>query len=231
MRGIRGMAYFAHDTGDIPFPFVTCPSYEEVLDSKEAYARAVKMQYDEADHVRGKAVVQAHGKRVLIQNPPSLPLSMAEMDKVYSLPFARTYHPSYEAAGGVPAIQEVQFSIIHNRGCFGACNFCALAFHQGRYIQGPLARFGRARGRADRPTPRLQGLYPRRRRPDGKTSASLRVTTRKSTACAGISAACSPTACKNLEADHRDYLTLLRRLRAIPASKRSLCARACATII
>ena len=134
VRNIRGIAYFAHDAAQIPFPVVACPSYEDTLQSKESYARSVKIQYDEADHVYGKAILQAHGKRLLVQNPPSLPLNMQEMDQIYALPFMRTYHPSYEAAGGVPAIQEVQFSIIHNRGCFGACNFCALAFHQGRYI-------------------------------------------------------------------------------------------------
>lgn len=132
VRNIRGMAYFAPDTDSIPFDMVTCPSYEQTVASKEDYARAVKIQYDQADHVRGKAVIQAHGRRLLVQNPPALPLNTQEMDRVYGLPFMRTYHPSYQA--GVPAIQEVQFSIIHNRGCFGACNFCALAFHQGRYI-------------------------------------------------------------------------------------------------
>ena len=219
VRGIRGMAYFAHDTGDIPFPFVTCPSYEEVLDSKEAHARAVKMQYDEADHVRGKAVVQAHGKRVLIQNPPSLPLSMAEMDKVYSLPFARTYHPSYEAAGGVPAIQEVQFSIIHNRGCFGACNFCALAFHQGRYIQ------ARSHDSVVREAEQIA------RHPDfkgyihdvGGPTANFRFPSCHHQEKHGLcrdKRCLFPAACKNLEADHRDYLTLLRRLRAIPGVKK-----------
>ena len=107
---------------------------QDVCARKADYARSVKTQYDEQDHVRGKALLQRHGKRVLIQNPPAKPLTTAEMDHVYALPYMRTYHPSYEALGGVPAIQEVQFSIIHNRGCFGACNFCALAFHQGRYI-------------------------------------------------------------------------------------------------
>ena len=85
--------------------------------------------------VRGKAILQRHGKRILVQNPPAKPLTTEEMDHVYALPYMRNYHPSYEALGGVPAIQEVQFSIIHNRGCFGACSFCALTFHQGRIVQ------------------------------------------------------------------------------------------------
>ena len=219
VRGIRGMAYFAHDTGDIPFPFVTCLSYEEVLDSKEAYARAVKMQYDEADHVRGKAVVQAHGKRVLIQNPPSLPLSMAEMDKVYSLPFARTYHPSYEAAGGVPAIQEVQFSIIHNRGCFGACNFCALAFHQGRYIQTRSHESVIAEAKQIAQMPGFKGYI----HDVGGPTANFRFPSCKQQEEHGLcknKRCLFPSACKNLEADHTDYLNLLRELRQIEGVKK-----------
>lgn len=219
VRGIRGMAYFAHDTEDIPFPFVTCPSYEAVLDSKEAYARAVKLQYDEADHVRGKAVVQAHGKRVLIQNPPSLPLSTAEMDKVYSLPFARTYHPSYEAAGGVPAIQEVQFSIIHNRGCFGACNFCALAFHQGRYIQARSHDSVVREAEQIAQHPDFKGYI----HDVGGPTANFRFPSCHHQEKHGLcrdKRCLFPTACKNLEADHHDYLTLLRRLRAVPGVKK-----------
>ena len=216
--GVRGTAYMAHDAADIENA-VECPSYEEVLDSKEAYARAVKMQYDEADHVRGKAVVQAHGKRVLIQNPPSLPLSMAEMDKVYSLPFARTYHPSYEAAGGVPAIQEVQFSIIHNRGCFGACNFCALAFHQGRYIQARSHDSVVREAEQIAQHPDFKGYI----HDVGGPTANFRFPSCHHQEKHGLcrdKRCLFPTACKNLEADHRDYLTLLRRLRAIPGVKK-----------
>ena len=134
-KGVRGTAYMVHNTDDLEYDAVECPSYEDVCASKPDYARSVKIQYDEQDAVRGKAILQRHGKRILVQNPPAKPLTTEEMDHVYALPYMRNYHPSYEALGGVPAIQEVQFSIIHNRGCFGACNFCALAFHQGRYIQ------------------------------------------------------------------------------------------------
>ena len=144
---------------------------------------------------------------------------MAEMDKVYSLPFARTYHPSYEAAGGVPAIQEVQFSIIHNRGCFGACNFCALAFHQGRYIQ------ARSHDSVVREAEQIA------RHPDfkgyihdvGGPTANFRFPSCHHQEKHGLcrdKRCLFPAACKNLEADHRDYLTLLRRLRAIPGVKK-----------
>ncbi len=219
VRNIRGMVYLAHDTADVPFPAVTCPSYEEVIQSKEAYARSVKMQYDEADHVRGKAIIQAHGKRVLIQNPPSLPLNTQEMDEIYALPFMRTYHPSYEALGGVPAIQEVQFSIIHNRGCFGACNFCALAFHQGRYISARSHDSVVREAEQIAQHPDFKGYI----HDVGGPTANFRAPACKHQETHGlcVNKRCLfPNACQNLEADHRDYLTLLRRLRQVRGVKK-----------
>ncbi len=216
---IRGMGYFAHPGDEIPFPSIECPSYEAVCADKAAYARSVKLQYDQADHIHGKAVLQAHGKRIFVQNPPSLPLSTAEMDAVYGLPYQRTYHPSYEALGGVPAIQEVQFSIIHNRGCFGACNFCALAFHQGRYVQSRSHESVLQEACQIAQHPDFKGYI----HDVGGPTANFRFP-----ACAkqdkhGL---CTdkrclfPEACKNLQADHRDYLTLLRKLREIPGVKK-----------
>lgn len=219
VRDIRGMAYFAHDASDVPFPMVECPSYEQVCQSKEDYARSVKIQYDQADHVRGKAIIQAHGKRVLVQNPPSKPLTTEEMDKVYALPFARTYHPSYEAVGGVPAIQEVQFSIIHNRGCFGACNFCALAFHQGRYISARSHESVVHEAEQIAQHPDFKGYI----HDVGGPTANFRFPSchhqEKHGLC--MNKRCLfPKACENLEADHRDYLTLLRKLRQVPGVKK-----------
>ena len=218
-RSIRGMGYFAHPGDEIPFPNVDCPSYEEVLADKAAYARSVKLQYDEADHVRGRAILQPHGKRVFVQNPPALPLSTAEMDKVYSLPYARTYHPSYEAQGGVPAIQEVQFSIIHNRGCFGACNFCALAFHQGRYIQSRSHESVVHEAEQIAKHPDFKGYI----HDVGGPTANFRFPACKKQDAHGLcreKRCLFPQACGNLEADHRDYLSLLRKLRAVPGVKK-----------
>lgn len=219
VRDIRGMAYFAPDASDVPFPTVECPSYEQVCESKEDYARSVKIQYDQADHVRGKAITQVHGKRVLIQNPPSKPLTTEEMDKVYALPFARTYHPSYDAVGGVPAIQEVQFSIIHNRGCFGACNFCALAFHQGRYISARSHDSVVHEAEQIAQHPDFKGYI----HDVGGPTANFRFPSchhqEKHGLC--MNKRCLfPKACDNLEADHRDYLTLLRKLRQVPGVKK-----------
>ena len=104
------------------------------MKSKKEYAVSCRIQQDEQDHIRGKLIKQRHGNKMLVQNPPMPPLTTEELDEIYSLPYMRNYHPSYEKSGGVPGIEEVRFSITHNRGCFGGCNFCSIAFHQGRYV-------------------------------------------------------------------------------------------------
>ena len=196
-----------------------CPSWEETLEDKLKYAESVKIQYDQQDHVTGKAVVQKHGHRLLVQNPPSIPLTTEEMDHVYGLPYQRTYHPSYEAVGGVPAIAEVQFSIIHNRGCFGGCNFCSLAFHQGRYISARSHESVVAEAKQIAQHPDFKGYI----HDVGGPTANFRFP-----ACAkqekhGLcqnKRCLFPKACQNLRADHSDYLTLLRKLREIPGVKK-----------
>ncbi len=130
---IKGTCYAVPVT-ETPFVGVECPSYENVLSSKKEYAISCRIQQDEQDHIRGKIIKQRHGKMMLVQNSPMEPLTTKELDTVYALPYMRSYHPIYEKDGGVPGILEVQFSITHNRGCFGACNFCSIAFHQGRYV-------------------------------------------------------------------------------------------------
>lgn len=216
--GVRGTAYMAHDADGIENA-VECPSYEDVCADKADYARSVKLQYDEQDAVRGKALLQRHGKRVLIQNPPARPLTTEEMDHVYALPYMRTYHPSYEALGGVPAIQEVQFSIIHNRGCFGACNFCALAFHQGRYIQSRSHESVIAEAKQITQMPGFKGYI----HDVGGPTANFRFPSCKQQEEHGLcknKRCLFPKACKNLEADHADYLNLLRELRQIEGIKK-----------
>ena len=130
---VKGTCY-AIPVTETPYTGVECPSYDNVLNSKKEYAISCRIQQDEQDHIRGKMIKQRHGKMMLVQNMPMEPLTAEELDEVYSLPYMRTYHPIYEKDGGVPGILEVQFSITHNRGCFGACNFCSIAFHQGRYV-------------------------------------------------------------------------------------------------
>ena len=218
-KNIRGVAYFAHNNEEIPFESVECPSYEEVLAEKIAYAKSVKLQYDQADHVTGKAILQKHGKRILVQNPPAIPLNTEEMDKVYALPYMRTYHPSYEKLGGVPAIKEVQFSIIHNRGCFGACNFCALAFHQGRYISARSHDSVINEAKQIAKHPDFKGYI----HDVGGPTANFRFPSCKKQEKHGlcVNKRCLfPKACSQLEADHTDYLSLLRKLREIDGIKK-----------
>jgi len=130
---IPGTCYMTEDLSNL-MDYVEVPSYEEVSKDKMAYAKAFKILYDEQDPIRGKTIVQKHKDKYLVQNPPMMPLSQEDFDWVYQLPYQRNYHPMYEALGGVPAIKEVKHSIISERGCFGSCSFCALAFHQGRII-------------------------------------------------------------------------------------------------
>ncbi|MEE0060913.1 MAG: YgiQ family radical SAM protein, partial [Acutalibacteraceae bacterium] len=134
LHDIRGICYAVKTQDYVPMAASECASYEIVKENKKEYAVACRKQMEEQDAVRGKKIIQRHGKYILVQNQPMPPLTQSELDWVYSLPYERMYHPSYEALGGVPDIQEVEFSITHNRGCFGACNFCSIAFHQGRVI-------------------------------------------------------------------------------------------------
>ena len=133
MRDIRGTCYLC-DPVETPYGAVQCPSFDEVAGNKMLYAKACRIQYDQQDEVYGKMIIQRQGDKMLVQNPPALALTTEELDLVYSLPYERTYHPCYESQGGVPSIEEVQFSITHNRGCFGFCNFCSIALHQGRRV-------------------------------------------------------------------------------------------------
>jgi len=124
ITGVRGTCYVTSSVDQLK-SYTETPSFEDVVADKRAYSEAFKKQYQEMDAIRGLTVVQKHGQRYLVQNPPALPLSQKEMDAIYDLPYARTYHPMYEASGGVPAIKEVKFSLITQSGCFGSCNFCA----------------------------------------------------------------------------------------------------------
>ena len=157
IRDIKGTCY-ACDVRETPLMGAECPSFENVINNKREYAVSCRIQMDEADHIRGKLVKQRHGNKMLVQNPPMPPLTTEELDEIYKLPFMRAVHPSYDSQGGVPAITEVEFSITHNRGCFGACNFCSLAFHQGRFIT------SRSKESIIDYSTGIQGLYSRYRR-------------------------------------------------------------------
>ncbi len=216
---IRGTAVAVNDPSVCAYSSLTLPSYEEVCDSIRHYADATRLEYAEHDPVRGKALIQQHDKRYLIVNPPAMPLETAELDRVAELPYTKQYHPMYEELGGVPGIEEVKFSVIHNRGCFGGCNFCSLAFHQGRMVTSRSHESVIREVTALTKFPDFKGYI----NDVGGPSANFRHPSCKKQLKCGMCAdrrCLAPTPCPNLEADHSDYLSLLRKLRAIPGVKK-----------
>ncbi|PAB59206.1 YgiQ family radical SAM protein [Anaeromicrobium sediminis] len=215
---IRGTVYKT-DTLENVYDYIKIPSFEDVSEDKMKYGEAFKVQYEEQDHIRGKTIVQKHKDEYIVQNPPTEPLNQENLDKVFSYPYMRTYHPIYEKDGGIPAIKEVKFSLISERGCFGSCSFCALTFHQGRVIQprsqvsiieeaqsiisdkdfkgyihdvgGPTANF------------RHQACEKQKKHGTCKSKQCL-----------------FPNPCNNLKVDHDEYLELLRKLRSLEGVKK-----------
>lgn len=219
LRDIKGICYSILTNEYEPGPVVDLPSYERVKESKRDYAIAARKELEEADAVRGRRVIQRHGKYILVQNPPMPPLTTQELDWVYSLPYEKYYHPSYEALGGVPGIKEVEFSITHNRGCFGACNFCSIAFHQGRAVT--VRSKESVIKEAERLTqnPRFKGYI----HDVGGPTANFRLPScefqREHGMCKNKKCL-APKPCNNLQVDHREYIDLLRSLRKIPGIKK-----------
>ncbi len=219
LTDIRGTAVAVADPAACAFESLRLPSYEAVCRSGEEYALATKLEYAEHDPVRGRALIQEHEKRFLIVNPPAMPLPTAELDRVAELPYTRQYHPMYEPLGGVPAIEEVKFSVIHNRGCFGGCNFCSLAFHQGRMISSRSHESVIREVTALTKLPDFKGYI----NDVGGPSANFRHPSCQKQLKCGMCAerrCLAPMPCPNLDADHSDYLALLRKLRAIPGVKK-----------
>lgn len=219
LTDIRGTAVAVSDPSVCAYESIALPSFEEVSTSMTRYAEATRLEYAEHDPVRGRALIQAHDKRYLIVNPPAMPLNTAELDRVAELPYTRQYHPMYEPIGGVPAIEEVKFSVIHNRGCFGGCNFCSLAFHQGRMITSRSHESIIREVTALTKLPDFKGYI----NDVGGPSANFRHPSCQKQLKYGMCAekrCLAPEPCQNLDADHSDYLTLLRKLRAIPGIKK-----------
>lgn len=225
IRDVRGTVYpgseipDSRDSGNQPAKTIILPSFDDVKTDKGQYALAFKIQYDEQDAIRGHWLVQPHGDRLVIQNPPALPLTTAEMDRIYALPYERTYHPTYESSGGIAAINEVEFSITSHRGCFGGCSFCALHFHQGRVIQkrSQASIINEAQNLVW--LPNFKGYI----HDVGGPTANFRNPACKVQETSG---ACKERqcldkgGCKQLIVDHGEYLQLLRKLREIPGIKK-----------
>ena len=196
------------------------PSFEDLKADKMNYARSFYTQYLNTDAFNGKRLVEPYSEHLyVVQNPPATPLTQMEMDDVYSLPYQRTYHPSYEAKGGVLAIKEIKFSLISNRGCFGGCSFCALTFHQGRIVQVRSHESLIEEAKEITKDKDFKGYI----HDVGGPTANFRHPSCKKQMEHGVckTRQCLfPSPCKNLDADHRDYVSLLRKLRDIPKVKK-----------
>ncbi|MBO5226871.1 MAG: YgiQ family radical SAM protein [Ruminococcus sp.] len=218
LRDIRGTCYMCTPS-ETPWGAVQCPDFAQVCADKKAYAKATRQQYDQQDEVYGKTVIQRHGNKMLVQNPPALSLTQEELDKVYRLPFTRKVHPMYDKDGGVPGIAEVQFSIAHNRGCFGYCNFCSIALHQGRRVTCRSEESVIEEAKKITEMENFKGYI----HDVGGPTANFRHPSCEKQMNAGMckgKKCLAPTPCPALKADHTEYLRMLRKLRALPKVKR-----------
>jgi uncharacterized radical SAM protein YgiQ len=220
IRSVRGTCYFTRDVERIREKAVLLPSYAAARADKRAYAEACRLAFENQDPITAKALIQPHPNGYLVQNPPMPPLSRRELDAAYELPFTRAAHPYYEKKGGVPALEEVKFSLTSARGCFGACNFCALTFHQGRGVVSRSHESLLAEAKALTKLPDFKGYI----HDVGGPTANFRANPCEKMAKAG---ACKdrrclfPKPCPNLKASHADFLALLEKLRKIEGVKKA----------
>lgn len=216
---IQGTVYKTKDISGL-YQYELLPSYDEMCADKTLYAKSFKTQYDNTDAFTGKVLVEPYPNGLyVVQNVPQPPLTTQEMDDVYGLPYQRTYHPSYEKDGGVPAISEIKFSLISNRGCFGGCNFCALTFHQGRTIQVRSHESIVNEAKLITEDKDFKGYI----HDVGGPTANFRQPSCQKQMKAGVCKhrqCLCPKPCPNLEVDHSDYLSLLRKLRSLPNVKK-----------
>ncbi len=216
---INGSVYRTRSLDDV-YDYQMLPGFEDMKAAPKLYAKSFGMQYRNTDPVLAKRLVEPYpGGVYVVQNPPQMPLTMQEMDEVYDLPYCRNYHPSYEKLGGVRAIDEVKFSLVSNRGCFGACNFCALTFHQGRIVSARSHTSILKEAKLMTADPDFKGFI----HDVGGPTANFRAPACEKQLSCG---ACQerqclfPTPCPNMKADHSDYLALLKKLRALPGVKK-----------
>ena len=219
IRDVKGtVIYTSRENINVDECVVTY-DYDELKTDKLAYAKAFKLQCDNNDPVSGKRVVEAYGDKLLVQNPPQPMLSRKELDEVYELPYMRDYHPAYEAYGGIPAIKEVKFSIYHNRGCFGQCSFCAIAYNQGRGVVSRSSESVIREAELLTKLPDFKGYI----HDVGGPTANFRYSACEKQLEHGVcknKRCLAPTPCKNLTVDHSEYLSILRKLRALDGVKK-----------
>lgn len=219
IRDVRGTCFLESRDFKPHFDFVSCGEFDDIKTDKRAFANAYKTQSDNQDHVYGKAIIEGYGEKILVQNPPMPPLTRKELDAVYSLPYMRTYHPSYEKLGGIPGIEEVKFSITHNRGCFGGCSFCSIAFHQGRTVTSRSIESCVAEAEKIASQPDFKGYI----HDVGGPSANFRHNgcekAKKYGVCKGKNCL-APSVCKNMHVDHSEYIDLLKAVEAVKGVKK-----------
>ncbi|ACD53086.1 hypothetical protein ST12_08990 [Clostridium botulinum] len=219
IHDIQGTCYVTEQINDLE-DYIEIPSYKEVCNDKVKYADASRVQYLEQDPVRGKIIVQKHANKYLIQNIPEMPLNREELDSVYDLPYMKNYHPVYEGMGGISAIEEVKFSTVSSRGCFGNCNFCAITFHQGRIVQSRSKESILNEVEEITKLPDFKGYI----HDVGGPTANFRkpACSKQLTLGACKAKECLyPSPCKNMEVDHSEYLDLLRAIRKVPKVKKA----------
>lgn len=216
---IAGTVYKTKDISGL-YDYELLPSYDDMVSDKTLYAKSFKIQYDNTDAFNGRTLIEPYPNGIyVVQNIPQAPLTMQEMDDVYALPYQRTYHPSYEPLGGVPAISEIKFSLISNRGCFGGCNFCALTFHQGRTVQVRSHESIIEEAKLITQDKDFKGYI----HDVGGPTANFRQPSCQKQLRAGVCKhrqCLCPEPCPNLEVTHSDYLSLLRKLRSLPNVKK-----------
>lgn len=218
LTDIRGTAYLCKPE-ETPYGAVECSSLKLCREDKKSYAKACRQQYDWQDEIYGRTIIQRQEQKMLVQLPPSPVLTTEELDKVYALPYMRTYHPIYEKEGGVPGIQEVEFSITHNRGCFGNCNFCSIALHQGRKIAVRSEESILEEARLLTTLLNFKGYIHDVGGPTANFRAPSCHKQLEHGLCKGKKCL-APEPCKALEVDHTEYLNLLRKIRAVPKVKK-----------
>ena len=219
IRDVRGTVYLSGRDEPLHYEVAAAFDYNELKQNKRKYAEAFGVQYKNQDAINGKAILEYYDQKMLVQNPPMPPLEREELDWVYSLPYIRDYHPIYKAEGGVPAIEEVKFSITQNRGCFGGCNFCALAFHQGRTVRSRSKESILAEGKLISELPDFKGYI----HDVGGPTANFREPACEKQLICGVCTerkCLAPTPCKNLRVSHAEYIEILKELEALPKVKK-----------
>lgn len=219
IRDVRGTVFLEKREFVPHFESVFVGEYDDIRADRVTYAQAFRVQHENQDATYGKAIVEGYDQKILVQNPPMPPLTTQELDEVYALPYMRAYHPMYEKDGGIPAIREVQFSITHNRGCFGNCNFCSIAFHQGRTVTSRSIQSCVEEARLLTTLPGFKGYI----HDVGGPSANFRHNDCPKAEQAGVCPkknCLTPQICRNMKVSHDEYLALLRAVEAVPGVKK-----------